>query len=363
MLTPHLSMTLKHLHIIVRGAQNMTYFHVPNKHRLVVMKQLETFTFVKSFIWKFENELQFIELLTSADIMPVLRRVNLSIALDTEELNRIKQSSIFDDYRCIDVHFALHIVDVNASYWYDVGYSTSVESNRRSRYKYDRKWLWYTLPWSFEKFFQIPLLNQCDIERELYASPSSSNIIVSSDISTLNEQANLSLLRKYVPVGSILLGRKDEYFKEANINIRITIPSDRIISVDCLDSLNSFMYTGNLRSIHIILTFSIFTGTLNWKFLRSFSNLSLLKSLRITLHSGEVLLDDEHCRLIVERVPMLIDFVFCFRGNLGFLNNDGPFNIYGKSILNLYQHIRMAIANRTHKYVIEPDGCGLMVWL
>jgi len=126
--------------------------HLPNKDQLVAMKKLYTFTFVKSFLWKLKNELTFIDIITSTDIMPLLRRINLSITLDNDEFNRIKQCSIFNDYRCVDVHFVLCINDYDANfrltnliprgslsypreimgsafmfnYWHNIGYSTPV---------------------------------------------------------------------------------------------------------------------------------------------------------------------------------------------------------------------------------------------
>lgn len=151
MLTRPLSKTLKHLHITLTDIPSDFDFCLPNKDGLVSMVQLETFTLVKSFLWKLKNELTFIDMLTSADIMPMLRRIKLAITLNNDELNRIKQCSIFNDYRSVDVHFVLCVNEFytnmqlkklipygsrsfprevmgsifTVNYWYNVGYSTT----------------------------------------------------------------------------------------------------------------------------------------------------------------------------------------------------------------------------------------------
>ncbi len=225
--------------------------------------------------------------------------------------------------------------------------------------------MWYTLPWSFEKFFQLPIMNLCNHRREIYASPSLSNIIIPSNISALNEQANILPLPKFHPVPTRILKHNNQSsYHGINTTVRITIPSDRIIVTDCLDRLNDYLYTANLRSIHILFYFSRMFAIINWNSLRTFSIFPLLKSLRITTYNFKTLLEDEHCQVIVERVPMLTDFVFCFRRNGADMNdNNDPFNIHRKSILNLYHHISILIFDQQPKIVFEADGCGLTMWL
>ncbi|CAF1652071.1 unnamed protein product [Adineta ricciae] len=201
--TPPLPETLKYLYISLSDITCGMLSRLPNKQQLAPMKQLRSFTFMKSFIWRFDNELAFIELLTCEDIMPMLQRVKLSIILNNHEFDRFKQCSIFNDHRCIDVHFALCIEDYDrcfnstdliphgsfsypkevrgsalmVNYWYNIGYSTTVSLSRKSRYQFDRRWVWYTHSWSFQTFYMIPLLHQCNHEQELYATPSSFNSI------------------------------------------------------------------------------------------------------------------------------------------------------------------------------------------
>lgn len=158
MSTSPLPETLKYLHISVSDIVRGNLPRLPNRQQLAPMKQLRSFTFFKSFLWKFDNELAFIELLTCEDMMPMLQRVKLSISLNNHEFNRFKQCSIFNDHRCIDVHFALCFEDddrcfdstdliphgsfsypkevrgsaLMVNYWYDIGYSSSVALSRVS---------------------------------------------------------------------------------------------------------------------------------------------------------------------------------------------------------------------------------------
>ncbi|CAF1132399.1 unnamed protein product [Adineta steineri] len=226
--------------------------------------------------------------------------------------------------------------------------------------------MWYTLPWSFEKKFQIPIIHEYNHKRKLYTLPSSSNIIIPPNILTLNEQANISPLPHFYFVPSKILQHNNQssYYHDIQTTIPITIPADRIIVIDCLERITDFIYTRNLRSIHIILNFSQTFTTINWKFVRIFSFLPLLKSFRITIRNSESILEDEHCQLIAERVLKLTDFVFCFRRDSGPIDDtNDQFNIHQKSILNLYNHISILIRDQQHKILLETDGCGLTIWL
>jgi hypothetical protein len=63
---------------------------------------------------------------------------------------------------------------------------------------------------------------------------------------------------KFYPVGStkVLQHNNQSSYHHIDAIIRITIPPDRIIEIDCLKRVTNFIYTGNLRSIHILLNFS-----------------------------------------------------------------------------------------------------------
>jgi hypothetical protein len=49
------------------------------------------------------------EMLTSSKIMPILRRANVSLFIDTNDLNRISSSALFTDHRHVNVNFAFNL--------------------------------------------------------------------------------------------------------------------------------------------------------------------------------------------------------------------------------------------------------------
>jgi len=82
------------------------------------------------------------------------------------------------------------------------------------------------------------------------------------------------------------------------------------------------------------------------------------------VYNLETILEDEDCQAIAERVPMLNDFVFCFRRNIGSIDDDNdPFNIHRKSIFSLHYYISILLFDQQPKISIEADGCGLIMWL
>jgi hypothetical protein len=109
MSTVPLSETLEQLHVKLSDCNGTFGFNFPTPDQLARMDRLHTFTFTKSFSWKLNTEWTLVEMLTSKNVMPVLRRANLAIVLTVIDLDRMRQSSIFSDFRCVDIHFALCI--------------------------------------------------------------------------------------------------------------------------------------------------------------------------------------------------------------------------------------------------------------
>ncbi|CAF4741151.1 unnamed protein product, partial [Rotaria sp. Silwood2] len=75
------------------------------------MKALHTLSFVKPFNWHSIGEWTFINLFTSSNIMPVLRRVNFSLVIDVNDLIQMRNSALFIDSRHIDIHYAFIVID------------------------------------------------------------------------------------------------------------------------------------------------------------------------------------------------------------------------------------------------------------
>jgi hypothetical protein len=181
----------------------------------------------------------------------------------------------------------------------------------------------------------------------------------------LNGKGGVTFLPNLVDIRTITLEHLDQYrFRHINSTVCIKIPTYRIIETNCLDILNDCLFTTNLCSVHIRFCFSSRFAAANWSLLDTLKVLPLLKSLRITVYNFETLLEDMDCQMIIKRLSVLTDFVFCFRRNTGPIDdNNDPFDIHQKSISNLHHHICNLLLDQQSKIIIEMDGCGLMVWL
>ncbi len=109
--TPPLSDTLKQLHVKVGNSHFDTHSPVLKSDLSIQMVNLHTFTLVQGFFSALTIEWTVFEILTSPKVMPVLRRANVSIFLNINDLNRIGSSSLFTDHRHVDVHFAFHLIN------------------------------------------------------------------------------------------------------------------------------------------------------------------------------------------------------------------------------------------------------------
>jgi hypothetical protein len=105
--TTPFSDTLRQLH--VRIGHSRSPVSIPNLS--IRMNSLHTFTFVQTFFSTLTIEWTIFEMLTSSNVMPVLRRANVSIFIDISDLNRIGSSPLFTDYRHVDVHFAINLIN------------------------------------------------------------------------------------------------------------------------------------------------------------------------------------------------------------------------------------------------------------
>jgi hypothetical protein len=238
-------------------------------------------------------------------------------------------------------------------------------NQKRAELMFRSNILWYSLPWSFEEFFQLLIPSRCIHEREIYASPSSSNKIIPSNVQTLNGRGDMTFLLNPPDLRTITLEYRDQgHFHHINSTFCVKIPTYRIIETNCLDTLHDCLFTTNLRFVHIRFYLSLRFAVTNWNSLHTLSVLPLLKPLRLTGYNLETVLEDKDCQVIVKRLPMLTDFIFCFRRNIGPIDDkNDSFDIHRKSILNLHRHICNLLLDQQPKIIIETDGCGLMIWL
>ncbi len=107
MTTTPLSNTLRQLHI--RLIYNDSHKSTPNLS--ISMVKLHTFSLIEVLSSMITIEWAVFEMLTSSKVMPVLRRANVSLCINTNDLYRIGSSPIFIDHRCVDINFAFRVID------------------------------------------------------------------------------------------------------------------------------------------------------------------------------------------------------------------------------------------------------------
>ena len=107
MSTRPLCNTLHQLHVTIRDMciNHTLLFNL--KGISFCMTHLHTFTFIKPLYQQFFDEWDFLEELTSSRVMPMLRRAKINVTISAADLNRLNQSPLLIDHRCVDVHFAL----------------------------------------------------------------------------------------------------------------------------------------------------------------------------------------------------------------------------------------------------------------
>ena len=111
--------TLQQLHVTIRSLGPIhTQFNL--KRLSFCMTHLHTFTFIKPFYQQFLDEWDFLEELTSARVMPMLRRAKINATISAVDLNRFDQSPLLIDHRCVDVHFALALKNNDRSQYTDL---------------------------------------------------------------------------------------------------------------------------------------------------------------------------------------------------------------------------------------------------
>jgi hypothetical protein len=111
MSTQQLSCTLRQLHVTIDNGNYHNYCTAAISNRLIPMVNLHTFTFFKAFFSHLIIRWTFMEFLTSSNVMPVLRRANMSFFINTNDLNCIGSSPLFTDHRHVDVHFAFSLIN------------------------------------------------------------------------------------------------------------------------------------------------------------------------------------------------------------------------------------------------------------
>jgi len=111
MSTPPLSNTLRQLHVKIGDSIFDSHYRISTSNLLIRMVNLHTFTLVQTFFSMLTIEWKLFEMMTSSNVMPVLRRANISLFININDLNRIDSSPLFTDHRHVDIHFAFNLIN------------------------------------------------------------------------------------------------------------------------------------------------------------------------------------------------------------------------------------------------------------
>jgi hypothetical protein len=111
MTTRPLSATLRQLHVKIRDSGLLLSFRVSEMKIAFSMSSLHTFTFIKSLYRQFPDEWTLIDALTSFNVMPVLQRAKVIVAINASDLEPLSRSALFNDARRVDVQYALIVTD------------------------------------------------------------------------------------------------------------------------------------------------------------------------------------------------------------------------------------------------------------
>ncbi|CAF1345840.1 unnamed protein product [Rotaria sordida] len=341
-------------------------------------------------IWNSE-EWTLVNLLTASKVMPVLRRMNFSIVIDINDLNKMNHSALFDDDRHIDVHYVFMISDnrehfevnqyvphgslshsrkiVSATFISECWTLDSTIKNHDEIYldkPRNRQHLFYTLPWIFYEFFQLCLPDRYISELQVFTSASPVNTVGPSRLRKLNISNNFPSLSISFP--HIISSNQvvELHLSRCDRQISVNLPTfDYLIITDSLDSLNSWFFSINIRSIQITLNHEhLHLARNDWNDLPTLSTLPFLKSLRILLYGINIPPNDTICQIIAETASTISDFCFCFRrkNHQNRRNFDGAHTKQSLFIKQLRNNILALPLNEKAQIVVEKDGYGLIVW-
>ncbi|CAF1582214.1 unnamed protein product, partial [Didymodactylos carnosus] len=109
--TPSLSNTLRQLHVKLCNNTFNTQTTISTTNLSIRMVNLHTFTLVQNFFSELTIKWTVFEILTSSNVMPILRRTNVSIFININDLNRVSSSPLFTDHRHVDVNFAFNLIN------------------------------------------------------------------------------------------------------------------------------------------------------------------------------------------------------------------------------------------------------------
>ncbi|CAF3397041.1 unnamed protein product [Rotaria sp. Silwood1] len=254
MSTPPLFKTLRQLHICI------SYNHSPKPtaNLSIPMFNLHTFTLVQTFFSMYTIEWTLFETLTSSKIMPILRRANVSLFIDINDLNRISSSALFTDHRHVNVNFAFNLFNcpkyIEMTQYIPRGNRFHPrEISRGHQYNHH---MWYSLPWTFDEFFHEYIPKQWITKIEVFEKPIKLMRVDQSSLRTLDAAGQI-LASPIFSLPHVALSDCIEtlhlsyYNKPINIQLSSLRNITLVNSINCLNYCSAFPPT--IHSMRILL--------------------------------------------------------------------------------------------------------------
>ncbi|CAF1028777.1 unnamed protein product [Adineta steineri] len=387
-----LSTTLEELHVGMRSLDAGAHNDLPDELVLSKMINLHSFSLVQSIFTDNRIEWSTIEILTTANVMPVLRKMNLILFISLDDVDCIKKSALFTDNRQIDIQFAF-IMDENSlatqlSEYIPHGsrfhpreivgitcmascLTTEDRQMTNLNCYYDNySWIlhvWYTLPWAFDEFFELVAPDMYITKVETFLpSQCNSTMIYPSRLRTLAVSENNSLPSIVSMPHVVQLDRISTVhlsFHDWPIGLKLSSLRHITLTNNLIELKNFALFSSNIRSIQIICYASMPNFILNdWSVFRSLSSLPKLISLQIVINDMDTILDENSCQIIAETAPMFVHFGLCFRRQNAppspdDLNRPAEMD---SAILALIAEDPTLIINDDDDYTIEPGDIAFL---
>ncbi|CAF3307550.1 unnamed protein product [Rotaria sp. Silwood2] len=395
MSTQPLSNTLCQLHVKIANCNYHQYFTEPISNLLIKMTNLHTLTFVDGFFALTRIEWTVFEILISSNTMPVLRRANISLFLNVNDLYCIASSSIFNDNRHVNVNFAFSFINCseykqmtqfiprgNRFHPREIVGATLVVYHRHNTEEvgFDgdpfcyglsyNHYIWYTLPWAFDEFFQQFLPDRCILNIDVFEFPSKKTTIIGRSHLHTVQASGRRVASPLFSLPNVIQVDQINTLHVSYYNGRLRLPLPNLHQVTFLNSQNCLNHESllptTIRSIRLLIFYfhPNYQKTYWPNVLYSLSTLPNLHSLRIIMYHVPTTILDESCPLIEKIALRVTDFGFYFRAKFGLSGDVDPpiFEVYAKFIKHLCHRIFLLSSNKQPRYSIEDDRCGLTIW-
>jgi len=223
--------------------------------------------------------------------------------------------------------------------------------------------VWYTVPWAFTNF-NLSVPDPCIKQLQVFLPSPTAISTGPSHLKTLKLSGEVLPPPCFFYPHLVSHNRIDTlFFHEFDRPFTLVLPVLRHIII--IDELKYCPLSPSVRSIHIELNYDLCIDVMFTleNLLHTLSTLPSLKSLRIVVYDMPFMLDDKICQSIAESVLVLTDFVFCLRREYDeHYDVKKVFHEHRTFIDQLRSRILVLSKDKQPYFIVESDGCGLIMW-